>query len=75
MSAFSERVEGEDEEDRIGMLKARAAYDKVNMQLQIEEDVDLGTCQKCGSYWDRKEFKRCPMRWLRHLPPCGGYIG
>lgn len=65
MSAFSERVEQEDEEDRIGLLRAREAYDRQNVQLSFP---CIGTCQRCGAYWDTRYYEHCPS-------PCHGYIG
>ena len=81
MSAFSERVEREDENDRLrtmaAALHARAAWaaQAQQMSLDMTDESYTGTCQKCGAYWDTRQFTRCPARYLRHLPPCDGYIG
>lgn len=78
------------------LLTARAAYDRSNIQLDIEHELErqerlevweehlieelhrqpdladeepcLGTCQRCGMYWDTRFYPRCP-------DPCGGYVG
>ncbi len=72
MSAFSERVEREDEKDRLNAMAAllltRAAQAKRNVQMEIEYDDGLviGTCGQCGAYHDQRYVATCH---------CGGYVG
>lgn len=61
------------ESARIALDKAREARAKQPMQLEIDlepepEEPCIGTCGRCGAYWDMRHYETCP-------PPCGGYVG
>jgi len=58
---------------RDALLKAREAWAKQSMQLELEleeppDEPCIGTCGRCGAYWDMRYYETCP-------PPCGGYVG
>ena len=49
-------------------LGTRTLDEAFSIPVEEPEDVDIGTCQSCGGYWDRRYYERCPA-------PCGGYVG
>jgi hypothetical protein len=59
---------------REALDQARTAWAKQSMQIELELEPDpegevcIGTCGRCGAYWDMLQYETCPQ-------PCGGYIG
>lgn len=55
-------------DERIAEWEWRLVDELKKQPHLADEEPCLGTCQRCGMYWDTRYYPRCPS-------PCGGYVG
>ena len=60
--------------DQMGLgITGTLAYSISDEEEEAEIIAFTGTCQTCGSYWDVRQYERCPA--TRDGERCNGYLG
>lgn len=56
--------------------RAQEAQRRTNVQMSIDwlDESYIGTCGRCGAYWDVRQYTTCPAR-NSDGHRCDGYIG
>lgn len=69
-------IDRADVDARQALERAREASRKRDTQMSIDwlDESYVGTCQRCGAYWDTRIVDRCLARYSDGSR-CGGYIG